>query len=192
MRKKLPLPLVLVAVLFIGPVILAVLLYFGPMKLDGLDMLPNPDREFFAEPETLANVPLTTPAGEQTGGDWARYRWSLIYARISPCEGECIGHLQRLTQVYLALGSERERVQRVLLAVGSLDRFGSDPELLVGRLDAPASAVLVDLLGEERLRSGRFFVVDPLGNVILSYPPDADQRRLLKDLERLLDVSRVG
>ena len=63
MRKTLPLPLVLVAALFIGPVILAVALYFGPMKLDGLDMLPNPDREFFAEPETLVNVPLTTPPG---------------------------------------------------------------------------------------------------------------------------------
>lgn len=192
MSKGPPLTLVLVAVLFLGPAILAALLYFGPFRLEGLDMLPNPDREFFAEPETLPLMPLTTPDGGRTADDWARYRWSLIYARITPCEGACFGHLQRLTQVYLALGGERDRVQRVLLAVGSLDDFSRDPELLIGRLDVPASAALVELLGKERLRGGRYFVVDPLGNVILSYPPDADQRRLLEDLERLLKVSRVG
>jgi hypothetical protein len=51
---------------------------------------------------------------------------------------------------------------------------------------------LVRLLGQERLEAGRYFVVDPLGNVILTYPDDADQGRLREDLERLLDVSRVG
>ena len=66
MRTRLPLQLLLVAVLFLGPAILAIVLYFGPLKLDGLDMLPNPDREFFAEPETLPILPLTTPASGPT------------------------------------------------------------------------------------------------------------------------------
>ncbi|HUF73708.1 MAG TPA: hypothetical protein VMR74_12500 [Gammaproteobacteria bacterium] len=59
-------------------------------------------------------------------------------------------------------------------------------------VDTPEGAALARLLGPERLADGRYFVVDPLGNLILSYPADADQGRLLEDLERLLNVSRIG
>jgi hypothetical protein len=43
----------------------------------------------------------------------------------------------------------------------------------------------------------RFFnanpdVIDPLGNLMLRYPRDPDPRRMIKDLTRLLKVSRVG
>jgi hypothetical protein len=63
---------------------------------------------------------------------------------------------------------------------------------VTGLLDRERDAELIQVLGVDRLEQGRLFVVDPLGNLILSYPPDADQARLLKDLERLLSVSRIG
>jgi hypothetical protein len=62
----------------------------------------------------------------------------------------------------------------------------------IGLLNRDRDAELIQALGVDRLERGRLFVVDPLGNLILSYPPDADQARLLKDLERLLNVSRIG
>jgi len=34
--------------------------------------------------------------------------------------------------------------------------------------------------------------IDPLGNLILRFPPNPDPKRMLKDLERLLKASRVG
>jgi hypothetical protein len=63
---------------------------------------------------------------------------------------------------------------------------------VIGLFDVSGGDSLVDLFGRERLEQGRYFVVDPLGNIILSYPDSADQQRLLDDLERLLSVSRVG
>ncbi|MDP3715723.1 MAG: cytochrome C oxidase subunit I, partial [Burkholderiales bacterium] len=36
------------------------------------------------------------------------------------------------------------------------------------------------------------YLVDPLGNVVLRYPRDADPTRIKKDLQRLLRVSRIG
>ncbi len=36
------------------------------------------------------------------------------------------------------------------------------------------------------------YVVDPLGNLMLRFPRDADPRRMMKDLSRLLKASRVG
>ena len=36
------------------------------------------------------------------------------------------------------------------------------------------------------------WTIDPQGNVMLRYPNDPDARRVLKDLEHLLRLSRVG
>ena len=36
------------------------------------------------------------------------------------------------------------------------------------------------------------YLVDPLGNLVLRFPKDADPKRMIKDLQRLLKVSRIG
>jgi len=36
------------------------------------------------------------------------------------------------------------------------------------------------------------YLVDPLGNLMLRFPPDPDPSRMIKDLERLLRYSRIG
>jgi cytochrome oxidase Cu insertion factor (SCO1/SenC/PrrC family) len=181
----------LVALVVLGPFVFALLAYFGPAQLRPSGQLPNPDRELLT-PVMMPLLPLQSPDGAATEADWARYRWSLIYARISPCEGQCTQHLERLTQVFLALGRDRERAQLILITTDDSDGFSARPGLVIGLLDSERDAELVRVLGRQRLEHGRFFVVDPLGNLILSYPPDADQKRMLEDLERLLDVSRIG
>jgi hypothetical protein len=80
----------------------------------------------------------------------------------------------------------------VFLTADADFRMTGDRELLVGYLNDDREAELILALGRDRLEQGRFFIVDPLGNLVMSYPPEADQGRLLKDLERLLNVSRIG
>ena len=42
-------------------------------------------------------------------------------------------------------------------------------------------------------RSGhRVYVIDPMGQIILRYAPDADPRGILKDMERLLRYAWAG
>lgn len=183
---------VLVALVCLGPLALAALAYFGPANLRPAASLPNPDRELLPVPVSMPLVPLHQPSGTSTEPDWSRFRWSLIYARISPCEGRCVLHLERLTQVYLALGRDRERAQRVFLTADIDSPIVDSLGFTIGLLNRDRDAELIQALGVDRLERGRLFVVDPLGNLILSYPPDADQARLLKDLERLLNVSRIG
>jgi len=36
------------------------------------------------------------------------------------------------------------------------------------------------------LRAGRVYLADPRGNLVASYPPDVEQKELLRDLKRLL------
>lgn len=185
-------PLAALAALFFGPFFIAVMLYAGRDSLGGFGRLPNPDRELFEQPLSVPLAPLNLADGSLSEPTWSRSRWSLIYARMTACEGRCGPALTRLHQVYLALGGDRDRVQQIFLAPVSEVGTVTPEEFLSGILASPDGDDLIGILGPERLEEGRYFVVDPLGNVILSYPDDADQNRLLQDIERLLDVSRVG
>jgi hypothetical protein len=40
--------------------------------------------------------------------------------------------------------------------------------------------------------AGRIYIVDPLGNLMMSYAPDAPQKALLEDLKKLLKLSHIG
>ena len=41
-------------------------------------------------------------------------------------------------------------------------------------------------------RSDHIYLIDPLGNLVLRYPKDADPMKMNKDLQRLLKYSRIG
>jgi cytochrome oxidase Cu insertion factor (SCO1/SenC/PrrC family) len=186
-------PLIALAVLFFGPFLLSVVLYATRDSIGGFAMVPNPDREMLEAPQPVIPLqPLLLADGARTDPAWARSRWSLIYARISDCGEGCQASLTRLHQVWLSLGGDRDRVQPILLLPAAGVPVAYPGDFLVGILDPQNGQVLEQALGRERLTEGRYFVVDPLGNVILSYPDSADQGRLLEDLERLLEVSRIG
>ena len=191
-------PVLAVGALCLGPFAVALLLYAGRDSFGGFDQLPNPDRELIANPAVVPLEPLRLADGSRTDPDWARSRWSLIYASIRPCDADCVAAVHRLDRVWLALGGERHRVRRFLLVPeGPAGGYFADGTAVpqgfaVGVIDAAGGDALIEALGRERVDPGRYFVVDPLGNIILSYPDAADQQRLLEDLERLLAVSRVG
>ena len=167
----------LVAVVCLGPFVAALFLYYGPFGRTCLPQLPG-SRELLTEPFAL---PPTWAAGGEAP-------WQLIYARMAPCEQQCAQHLARLLQVQLALGRDQGRVQRALWHVGDLPDL-DDPELVTHALDDDVGRAVADALGAERLKNGRVYVADPRGLVILSYPPDVEQKELLRDLERLLTGS---
>jgi len=174
----------------VGPFVLALGAYLGWFGSQPFPTLANEDRELIVPPVALPAEPLETPDGQALGADWPRYRWSLIYARMAPCEAGCAADLERLRQVHAALGRDQDRVQRVFLTGDARVLSLPDAELVIGKLDGASN--LATRLGPDRIAAGRVFVADPLGNLVLSYPPDADRRRVLEDLERLLDVSKVG
>lgn len=169
----------LVALVCFGPFAAALFIYYGPFGRSWLPQLPG-NRE-------LLTTPVPLPA-EWRDADGAAEPWRLIYARMTPCEQQCALHLGRLLQVQLALGRDQDRVRRAVWHVGALPPL-EDPQLEAQALDSAAGREIVAALRAERLREGRVYVADPRGDVILSYPPDVEQKELLRDLERLLSGS---
>jgi hypothetical protein len=170
----------LVALVCFGPFLAALFFYYGP-GASWLPQLPG-SRELLREPVPL---PQEWRSPRAAGDAEAPAAWQLIYARMTPCEHECTQHLGRLLQVQLALGRDQDRVQRAVWHVGSLPQL-DDPQLAAHALDDAAGSDLVAALGAERMSAGRVYVADPRGQVILSYPPDVEQKELLRDLKRLL------
>jgi hypothetical protein len=167
----------LVALVCFGPFVAALFLYYVPAGVGWLPQLPG-SRE-------LLSPPVALPVAWREGAGEAALPWQLIYARMSPCEQECAQHLGRLLQVQLALGHDQDRVRRAVWHGGSLPRL-DDPELTTRALDDAVGKRMIDALGAERLSNGRIYVADPRGDVILSYPPNVEQKELLRDLKRLL------
>lgn len=178
--------LFLLLLVFFGPLLLAAIAYYGPWE-----WAPRASHgELIEPPVALPRSALGPEAGEAQ--ERAQNRWSFIYARLAPCEQECLDHLLRLHQVRLALAEERDRVRMVLLFAGPKPPLPPEAGWVMTRLDDPAGKATLEILGAENVHDGRVYIADPLGNLVMSYPPDAAQKGMLEDLERLLTVSRIG
>jgi hypothetical protein len=55
-----------------------------------------------------------------------------------------------------------------------------------------AGSAAIAALPAERDAADHIYLIDPLGNLMLRFPKDADPSRMKKDLERLLKVSNTG
>jgi hypothetical protein len=175
----------LVALVCFGPFAIALFIYYGPLGLTWLPQLPG-SRELLRDPVPMP--PEWRAASDAAGAsaeDEAAHAWQLIYVRMAPCEQQCAFQLRRLLQVQLALGRDQDRIQRAVWHVGNLPQLDV-PGLAAHDLADAAGRGVVEALGAERIQNGRVYVADPRGNLILSYPPDVEQKELLRDLKRLL------
>ena len=122
-----------------------------------------------------------------------RGKWVLLMADAADCGEACERKLFTLRQLRLAQGKDMERIERVWLI--------SDKGMIAPKLsEAYRGTLFVRTDGSEvlkRLPAERpvdeyLYVLDPLGNVVLRYTREADPRKIIKDLTRLLKTSRIG
>lgn len=195
--------LALLAALFLLPIVIAFITYYGtgwrPPGHVNHGHLFTPARPLPAI--ALARV----PGGEVAAGGNARPAlrgvWSLVYAGDGGCDADCRGALYVMRQTWLALGHDTSRLERVFLVTRDccarsflaredpgltvFDASGPSAEALLRELDASASA-------PAQAQVHTLYVVDPLGNLVMSYDARTDLRGLLEDLQKLLRLSHVG
>src|SRR5690606_32728026 len=114
------------------------------------------------------------------------------------CEARCQEALLLTRQTRLALNDDLPRVQRLFLATGSCcDRetlSRQHPDLIAARLEGAGADELLQILpaGSSAPAAGRIYIIDPLGNLMMSYAPDAPHKALLEDMKKLLKLSHIG
>ena len=119
-------------------------------------------------------------------------KWLYVIIDDASCDAYCEKKLWQIRQVRKTQGKYPERIERVWLMTG-----GKPAERLRTEYDGmwlvnAAGSPMLEKFPFERARADHIYLVDPLGNLVLRYPRDADATRMRKDLERLLKVSRVG
>jgi hypothetical protein len=171
----------LVALVTFGPFVIASIVYYGPW---GRSWLPQ-----LAGSRVLLETAVPLPAEWHAANP--ERRWTLLYARTTPCTEQCAAHVLRFNQVHHALNRNQDRAQRILLHVGAAPRI-DDALLIMHSLDEPEASDLAAALDPAAMAAGRLYVADPEGNVILSYPAEIEQRELLRDLRRLMSASGEG
>jgi hypothetical protein len=184
------------AILFYAPLALSFYLYYGsggwrPGGHANHGDLVEPPKELPALALPLADSGTTKP-------DFLRHKWTFLYVGAGACLGDCRTRLYDTRQVRLALNRDMDRVQRVFMASGDSDLpfLRSDhPDLITVRL-TPAAVPLLDALssaaGAPAQTAGRVYVIDPLGNLMMTYAPGIAPKGMLEDMKRLLGLSHVG
>lgn len=129
----------------------------------------------------------------QQGG--LRGKWLLVQFDGGACSERCERKLYFMRQVRKAMGREVGRVERLWVIT---DEAKTRPEVLQaieGTVLAPLSSFPDAALFPPEREGGRadhLYVVDPLGNLMMRFPREPDPSRVIKDLQRLLRVSRFG
>lgn len=192
-------PLWLLVGLFFVPLLVSFMLYYGA---DGWRPAGSTNHgDLFDPARPLPTVALPTPRGGMTDGNLLRGLWSIVYIGEATCDERCRTALTDMRQVRLALNEDSRRVQRVFLYTGECcddeEYFAREHEGLIrASTDNDAGRTLVEHFrlrpGDAVAEAGRIYVVDPLGNLMMSYAASAPARGLLEDLEKLLRLSHIG
>jgi hypothetical protein len=189
--------------LFLLPLLLAFYVYYAtgwrPAAHTNHGTLITPPRPL--PPVSLPRVSLeggpsgTAAPAPRPAAALFRKSWSLVYVGDGRCDAACRDALYVMRQTRLSLNADMTRVERVFLASGdccSREFLAREhPGLVV--VDASGAG------GERLLREfpatdaeHTLFIVDPLGNLMMSYDARANPRGLRDDLKRLLRLSHIG
>jgi hypothetical protein len=186
------------AVLFYAPLALSFYLYYGS---GGWRPNGHVNHGDLVEPPTAMPalaLPLVDTGAGTTQPDFLRHKWTFLYVGAGACLADCRTRLYDTRQVRLALNRDMDRVQRVFMASGDPDLAflrANHPDLITVRV-TPAAQPLLDALssaaGLPAQTADRVYVIDPLGNLMMSYAPGIAPKGMLEDMKRLLGLSHVG
>jgi hypothetical protein len=176
----------LLAALFLIPLVLAFLMYYGDAwRPSGR----TNNSELILPARALPQVSAAYGAATFT------HSWSLVYIGDGACDESCRNALYVMRQTRLALNNDMNRVQRVFVATAKLraEEFLAREHaglVVIDASGAAAAPLLAQFPTSDRAQA--IFIVDPLGNLMMRFDARANPRGLREDLTKLLKLSHIG
>lgn len=185
--KSARLHLSLIAVVFFGPLLLAAWLYFGGHFAPG-----GRGSNHGALLQPIVNLREALPASAMLAQ--GEGRWMLLFADETECADACRDALYTLRQGRLMLGKDQDRLVRGFLHGDTPpDRvFLADEHQGLISLQEPRLVNLLYNKKPDELADGGYFLLDPLGNLVMYFRPDIDPSEMVADIEHLLRLSHIG
>jgi cytochrome oxidase Cu insertion factor (SCO1/SenC/PrrC family) len=182
--------LLILAVIFVLPFTVAATLHLLKLKPSG-----HSYGNLIQPPQALQFPVLHDAQGKEfTAQQWLKI-WSVVVVDSTGCAQPCQAQVHLLKQVHTSLNKDAHRLQRVLLVpTGLKDEVlvalqKQYPDLLIlGGTDADAAKFVENF----NVAGASMYLVDPLGNLMMSYPEKMDPKGIFSDLKRLLKNSWAG
>lgn len=124
-----------------------------------------------------------------------RGKWIMLLTADADCRGACRKMLFEMRQLRIAQGKAMDRIERVWLITDQqpietllMREFDGTrmlrarPDVVNAWLPAEAGATVAD----------HIYMIDPLGNLMMRFPKNADPNLIKKDLAKLLKASSIG
>jgi cytochrome oxidase Cu insertion factor (SCO1/SenC/PrrC family) len=199
-RTRSRISFLMLAGLFLAPVILAWLVFyvfpdFRPTGTINHGELVEPVRPIPA-------FNMQSLDGRTLDETFWRGKWTFVYLIEGSCDEACIEHLYTIRQIRLAQGKNIDRLQRLLFmqpADSSATAVQTLQEKFPGLVILPVTSEYAGKIwpvfqvdNANPLKSNYYYLVDPLGNLMMRYSSEIEPQGIIKDLERLLKYSGLG
>ena len=149
--------------------------------------------ELVIPPASFESMRLKDESGvfalEQLEGKWG----ILVFAEGSCSSEPCQETMYQTRQAHIALGKESDRVVRVFITSNQIaveTEFKKEHPGIIW-LDSDKESV-IKALKAQKWPENQYFIVDPLGNIMMKYQSGQYGRDVLKDLQKLLKASNIG
>lgn len=183
-RRKSKLILLTVFAVFAAPLVAAIIAFnfWRPAKTSNYgELLP---------PTVLPKLQLRAADGTAYSLESLRGKWVMLQLDSGACTAACRAKLYALRQVRTAQGKHMDQVERVFLVL-------DDQPLAADLASEYAGTHFLRLVDVSTLppalsaadAPARIYLIDPIGQLMMRYPPQADPGGMIKDLRRLLKVS---
>ncbi len=148
----------------------------------------------YGELQTITPMPIenfqsvdNSNALEQIKG-----KWTLLTIDSGHCEQSCKEKLYFMRQIRLMQGKHMDRISRVLV-INDLATVSKEiRQEYQGTVVVKKDEQFIEKLPNKVGLNESIFLLDPLGNLVLRYPANANPKGVMKDLDRLLKASNIG
>ena len=190
--EKKPYTLWLLMLTFAIPIIAAYLYFF---------LVENPttknNGELIVPVIDIEKLSLTDKSGTKLSRKELTATWRMMYFVNNDCDKVCVQELYHMRQINVALGKNADRFKYMIVHLGTMSSTFTE---LVRKehpnaLHAYANIHNVKSIfakNSPELFSDAIFIMDPIGNIMMKFSPEISPNLILKDLNLLLKVSRIG
>ena len=148
-------------------------------------------------PRPLGEFVLTSNKRNAWTHDQVKGKWTLLYLGNETCDLYCEASLFKMRQVRLSLGHDSRRIHRIYLVMTKhddnvkeklvFDKYANMQFAFINR-----SQFYSQLPQFKDQNENKIYLIDPMGNLMMSYSKNATSKGMKSDLKRLLKVSKIG